>query len=67
MNTFPRHGICIVLNLSCGVDSIFVIPGATGIKDYGRGFLGVHRGLVNFSSLIKRQYLMCNLAITNLK
>ena len=44
MNTFPRHGICIVLNLSCGVDSIFVIPGATGIKEYGRGFPGVHRG-----------------------
>ena len=44
MNTFPRHGICIVLNLSCGVDSIFVTPGATGIKEYGRGFPGVHRG-----------------------
>ena len=38
MNTF-RNGVCIVLNVLCGVYSIFVIPGATGIKDYGRDFL----------------------------
>ena len=44
MNTFLRNGVCIVLNLPCDVDSIFVIPVATGIKDYGRGIPGVHRG-----------------------